>query len=662
MTVFRVSKRILLTLVVLLALVVSLIPFQSRADSWSAQWAILAATAPDTSYFYSGATDDSGNVYAVGYINGTEQYSFGNDVTVSGTYSGEFGNYSALIVKYDSEGVAQWAKSTVSGNQRSYFRSVATDDLGNIYAVGDIRGSGEFDFGNDVTATGGSFADSSPLIVKYSSQGTAQWAKTVTSEPDKSTYLDVATDSSENVYVVGEILAGEYNFGNDVTVTGGIASNNALIVKYNSSGTTQWAKSTTSAQATSKYSGVAVSGSNVYAAGWISCDQEFGFGDGVTATATSSYGSSAIFVKYNSSGVAQLARTNVTDDGDSVYKDIAVDADENIYSVGYIQGISSYNFGNDVSVAGSFEYGKSVLITKYNSSSTAQWARTATIAEDDYSSFDEYNAVAVDGNGHVYAVGQIKGEMEYDFGDNVKVNGAATSKATIVRYDTDGATLMAKVITSLTGYSLFEGLAVSGEGDVYTVGYIYGNAQYEVATNKSAEKADYTAYAADGDLDISGSYASDNNAFIVKYADSPDASQDPVVTPTPTATTTETASSDQQNGYPPVFVNLPGSDSSINIAEGQTITVNPYIIRVKPTSDGGISRVLFYVDDILICTATAADANGVYSCSWDTSKYHSVIKVYAYDDLGNRSAVLQRVTVVDPRLYLIELPATGWVK
>lgn len=107
----------------------------------------------------------------------------------------------------------------------------------------------------------------------------------------------------------------------------------------------------------------------------------------------------------------------------------------------------------------------------------------------------------------------------------------------------------------------------------------------------------------------------------------------------------------------PTFVTLPGSTIPINLTEGQTITTNPYIIKVKPNDDNGIQRVEFYIDGTLICTATTPDAGGVYSCSWDTSKYHSDIRVIAYDNSGNPSIALTRSTVVDPSLYI--LPRTG---
>ncbi len=103
----------------------------------------------------------------------------------------------------------------------------------------------------------------------------------------------------------------------------------------------------------------------------------------------------------------------------------------------------------------------------------------------------------------------------------------------------------------------------------------------------------------------------------------------------------------------PAFVNLPGSSTPINITEGQVITSNPYIIQVLPTDTLGILRVEFYVDGVLIGTSTTPDANGVYSWPWDTSLYHSLVKVVAYNNVGLSIEITRNTTVA------LELPYTG---
>lgn len=111
---------------------------------------------------------------------------------------------------------------------------------------------------------------------------------------------------------------------------------------------------------------------------------------------------------------------------------------------------------------------------------------------------------------------------------------------------------------------------------------------------------------------------------------------------------------------PPIFVQLPGGTQVINVTNGQIITVNPYTIKVKPEDqESGITRVEFYIDDVLICTVTTPDVNGVYSCYWDTATYHSEIRVVAYngnDTIGSltQTAFVQLPTTgVDVGLYVV---------
>jgi hypothetical protein len=68
-----------------------------------------------------------------------------------------------------------------SANNPSVFLSVACSTDGAVYAVGIIFGSDTFNFGNGVIATAAYSSGYNLIIVKYSSSGTTQWARTVTS-------------------------------------------------------------------------------------------------------------------------------------------------------------------------------------------------------------------------------------------------------------------------------------------------------------------------------------------------------------------------------------------------------------------------------------------------------------------------------------------------
>jgi beta propeller repeat protein len=104
---------------------------------------------------------------------------------------------------------------------------------------------------------------------------------------------------------------------------------------------------------------------------------------------------------------------------------------------------------------------------------------------------------------------------------------------------------------------------------------------------------------------------------------------------------------------PPVFETLPGGTAPINIADGQVITTNPFIITVNPASEAGIVRVEFYVGGVLIGTDTTPGADGTFSFPWDTSLYQGQVTVRAYNSLGESTDIVRNTTVA------LQLPYTG---
>lgn len=385
----------------------------------TAQWARTILAGTNISSFNSIALDSSGNIYAAGQIYGTGTYDFGNGKTATGTYIG--GNI--VLVKYDAAGTAQWAKTVTAGALSSQFYSVTVDSNNNIFAAGYIQGTGAYNFGGGITATG-TYAFSNIVLVKYDSSGTAQWAKTVTAGSDTSVYFSVAADSNGNIYAAGYIgLNGTYDFNNSKTATSPYSGASIVLVKYDSTGTAQWAKTISSGSASSIYQSVAVDSSgNVYAAGFIYGTGTFNFGNGITAAGTYT-DMNIILVKYNSSGTPQWANTVTQGSNKSLFRSIYTDNNGSIYAAGIIAGTGTYIFGNNVSAAGAFNGDSNILLLKYDSSGTAQWAKTVSSG----TNVSYFNSVAADSTGSIYAAGYIAGTGTFDFGNNITAAGTTST-------------------------------------------------------------------------------------------------------------------------------------------------------------------------------------------------------------------------------------------
>jgi outer membrane protein assembly factor BamB len=386
-------------------------------SSGVAQWARSVTAGNNISFFNSVSMASDGSVYAAGDIYGTGTFSFGNNVTAAGTYSGS----NIVLVKYNSSGVAQWARSVTAGNNVSSFNSVSVSSDGSVYTAGRIIGTDTYDFGNSVTATGPS-TDDNIVLVKYNSSGSAQWAKTVTAG-NNSAFNSVSVASDGSVYAGGFIMASSYDFGNGVTaVGGGSGARNIILVKYNSSGVAQWARSVIMGGDESFFRSVSVaSDGSVYAAGYTDRPSTYDFGNNVTITNPFN-GNNILLVKYNSSGVAQWARSVTAGNGQSRFDSVSVAADGSVYAAGYIAGTGTFNFGNSITSAGPY-IGGNILLVKYDSSGVAQWARTVTMGS--FSSY--FSGVSVASDGSVYAAGQIYGTGTYDFGNSVTTAGTYPS-------------------------------------------------------------------------------------------------------------------------------------------------------------------------------------------------------------------------------------------
>jgi len=115
------------------------------------------------------AVDSSDNIYMGGY----------------GTLG--LGGFDLFIVKYNSAGTVQWSR-TWGGSDYERIYGLTVDSSDNVYLVGETSswGSGNQDM----------------VIVKYNSAGTLQWNRTWGLSGFEEAYA-VGVDSSDNVYMVG---------------------------------------------------------------------------------------------------------------------------------------------------------------------------------------------------------------------------------------------------------------------------------------------------------------------------------------------------------------------------------------------------------------------------------------------------------------------------
>ncbi|MBC7923614.1 MAG: SBBP repeat-containing protein [Ferruginibacter sp.] len=318
----------------------------------------------------------------------------------------------------------QWAKP-LSGNVSQ--KKVSVDGTGNVYVTGSFEGTATFgfivitlpDYGFPIqipvslTSDGGSDI----FVAKYNNTGALVWARRA-GGPESDAGSDIVTDASGNVYVTGtyEELAWfrkSANPANQVFLENLIDTRqHAFIVKYNASGTAQWARQGKSTNGTDQGLGIAVErfSGDVLVTGYFNGTLAFGSGGGTVTLAAGGF-VDLFVVKYGTGGGFQWARKAGGTNSAHEVRGAAVGVDPYdgyAYVVGSFAGTANFGGGNSLVTS---PYISNVFVAKYGPSGTLLWTRQA--GQD--AVIDEGSDVDVDVAGSVYLTGTFKGKIK--FGD-----------------------------------------------------------------------------------------------------------------------------------------------------------------------------------------------------------------------------------------------------
>lgn len=156
----------------------------------------------------SSITDPFGNVIITGYIY-SSAIIFGSTTLTNPDNTGL--TYDTFLVKYDPNGNILWAKSP-SGTSGEAVSSITSDAWGNLCIVGTYK-STTITFDSTTLTNDTTNGSNDMFIVKYDTLGNLLWAKS--EGGSKSDYaICVTTDSSDNIYLVGNFVSSSITFGN----------------------------------------------------------------------------------------------------------------------------------------------------------------------------------------------------------------------------------------------------------------------------------------------------------------------------------------------------------------------------------------------------------------------------------------------------------------
>jgi hypothetical protein len=404
---------------------------------------------------YAVATDAANNVYITGYYFGPS-INFGSATLPTITA----GSAAVYITKYNMSGNVIWARSGTGASSQSFGTSITTDVLGNIYVTGYYYTS--ITFGAFTLTSSGS---SDIFLVKYDTNGNVLWAKSEGGTAGEYA-TGVVTDNSGNVLISGIFQSPTITFG---TTTFTTLSLDAFLIKYDSSGTLQWAKSSISNNA--YVSGVATDGAGKeYITGYFaSTTIQFG-----TFTLTRTETSDAFLVKYDESGNVLWAKTSTgASTGYAIPNAVTATPSGKVAITGYYVD-SPVTFGTStLTPSTSAQHG---FLVQYSSSGIVEWASNISATLQNAVGY----SVASDALNNIYVSGAMD-TLTLTL-DTVSIPAALPHKADpmfIAKYNSTGHALWAKSLAS--GGDDQSGITVDNAGDIYITGdylvnpFIIGN-------------------------------------------------------------------------------------------------------------------------------------------------------------------------------------------
>jgi hypothetical protein len=298
----------------------------------------------------------------------------------------------------------------MGGGNSDVVTSIALDAAGNVYATGLFQGGS--DFGKkDMASAGGHDA----FLVKLTPTFGFAYAKKFGGVAEDAGN-DVVLDSAGNVYVAGTFNAsGDFNPGKKTASLLSRGNEDAFLVKLDASGNFVYAEQFGGSE---NDEGIALAtdrANNVFIAGAFA-----GVGDfnpSVSSTTLTSAGASDVYVaKINSAGQLVWARRAGGASPDGVHS-IKVDRAGNAYLGGQFNGTADFDPG-----AGTFNLAGTAgvangFLWKLNSAGSFVYAR---MLKSQANSFDDVNAIALDGSGNIFIAGKFSGTVDFDPGKKIR--------------------------------------------------------------------------------------------------------------------------------------------------------------------------------------------------------------------------------------------------
>ena len=330
--------------------------------------AIEVGGSKDDKIEFVSATSDGG--YIVGgsfYSNSVE---LGNGIKLINKNTSEYKLSDAMVIKYRMNGTVEWTRG-IGGSYNDEIKSVKQTSDGGYIAVGYFD-SETIDLGNGVSLSTKGSQDG--MIIKYNSKGEVEWANTVGG--DYYEYIESILEISDGGYLaVGKFTSESLNLGNGIILTSkSTGAYDGMIIKYNSKGEVEWAKSFGGNISDSITSVEETRDQGFIISGWFDSN-DIDLGNGIVVTNKNSSLKDGMIIKYNFKGEVEWAR-GIGGSSDDEIKSVKQTSDDGYLAVGYFRS-GTIELGNEILLENKNNWSNKAngMLVKYSSSGEVEWAK-----------------------------------------------------------------------------------------------------------------------------------------------------------------------------------------------------------------------------------------------------------------------------------------------
>ncbi|MEM9022778.1 MAG: gliding motility-associated C-terminal domain-containing protein, partial [Bacteroidota bacterium] len=288
---------------------------------------------------FSIVADTFGHIYVGGYFENTVDFDPGVGVQSATSNGGR----DVFIMKMDSAGDFEWLY-TAGGAQFDVVSDLHLDDFGGLEATGGFQNTVTFDplGGSVLVGTGIREA----FFLKLDTSGSFDWARSIGSSGFDQGY-GIYSDPAGDLYVTGSFSSTvDFDPGPATVSLTSNGSTDIYIAKYNAQGTFVWVKQVGGSAGDSPADLDLDQSGHIVVCGHFHNTVDFDPGAGVH-NETSVGQRDGFVLKLDSAGLFEWVYT-IGALADEIVNDITIDAQNNIYSTGQLQGTADFDPGPGV--------------------------------------------------------------------------------------------------------------------------------------------------------------------------------------------------------------------------------------------------------------------------------------------------------------------------